>query len=119
MKKKLRTINYQLSPISYLLSALLLLSTIGYLSAVALAKADQLSTPSSASADQPSRKATAGQEATADRSAQLAPTWKPRERGALEKYDNPPMYIFRLETSPRMISQHGPFVSHQVNVDAS
>ena len=29
------------------------------------------------------------------------------------------MYIFRLETSPRMISPHGLFVSYQVNVDAS
>src|SRR5436190_12313554 len=57
--------------------------------------------------------------ASSSASAQLAPTWKPRERGALEKYDNPPMYIFRVETSPRMISRHGPFVSHQVNVDAS
>ena len=52
-------------------------------------------------------------------SAQLAPTWKPRQMEPLEKYDMPPMYIFRLETSPRMISQHGPFVSYQVNVDAS
>src|SRR5438046_3602924 len=57
--------------------------------------------------------------ASSSASAQLAPTWKPRDRWALEKYDNPPMYIFQLETSPRMISQHGPFVSHQVNVDAS
>ena len=38
---------------------------------------------------------------------------------ALEKYDNPPMFIFRLETSPRMISQYGAFTSYQVNVDAS
>src|SRR5690348_15471929 len=52
-------------------------------------------------------------------SAQLAPIWKPHERGSLEKYDNPPMYIFRLETSPRMISPHGLFISHQVNVDAN
>src|SRR5438105_10312143 len=37
----------------------------------------------------------------------------------LEKYDNPPAYIFRLETSPRMISQFGPFTSFQVNVDAN
>jgi hypothetical protein len=52
-------------------------------------------------------------------SAQLAPTWKPRQKRPLEKYDMPPMYIFRLETSPRMISQHGPFVSYQANVDAN
>src|SRR5438128_578067 len=37
----------------------------------------------------------------------------------LEKYDMPPAYIYRLETSPRMISQYGPFVSFQVNVDAN
>ena len=37
----------------------------------------------------------------------------------LEKYDNPPAYIFRLETSPRMISPFGPFTSFQVNVDAN
>ena len=30
----------------------------------------------------------------------------------------PPAYIYRLDTSRRMISQHGPFVSYQVNVDA-
>jgi hypothetical protein len=52
-------------------------------------------------------------------SAQLAPTWKPREKEPLEKYDMPPMYIFRLETSPRMISQFGVFTSYQVNVDAN
>ena len=37
----------------------------------------------------------------------------------LEKYDNPPAYIFRLETAPRMISRYGPFTSYQVNVDAN
>src|SRR6266540_3127466 len=52
-------------------------------------------------------------------SAQLAPTWKPRQKRPLEKYDMPPMYIFRLETSPRMISQFGAFVSYQANVDAN
>jgi hypothetical protein len=40
-------------------------------------------------------------------------------QGPLEKYDNPPAYIFRLETSPRMISQYGSFTSYQVNVDAN
>jgi hypothetical protein len=39
--------------------------------------------------------------------------------GPLEKYDNPPAYIFRLETSPRMISQYDSFTSYQVNVDAN
>src|SRR6202047_2783429 len=37
----------------------------------------------------------------------------------LEKYEMPPMYIYRLESSPRMISSYGPFVSYQVNVDAN
>src|SRR5205823_3080308 len=52
-------------------------------------------------------------------SAQLAPTWKLHQKRPLEKYDNPPAYIYRLESSPRKISQFGPFVSYQVNVDAS
>src|SRR5438132_2716930 len=43
---------------------------------------------------------------------------KPLATEPLERYDNPPAYIYRLETSPRMISQHGPFTSFQVNVDA-
>jgi hypothetical protein len=57
--------------------------------------------------------------ALAAASAQLAPTWKPRQKAPLEKYDMPPMYIFRLETSPRMISPFGVFISYQVNVDAN
>jgi hypothetical protein len=36
----------------------------------------------------------------------------------LEKYNMPPAYIYRLETSPRMVSPHGSFISYQVNVDA-
>ena len=37
----------------------------------------------------------------------------------LEKYEMAPApRVYRLETSPRMISQFGPFVSYQVNVDA-
>src|SRR6478672_5237532 len=36
----------------------------------------------------------------------------------LEKYNMPPAYIYRLGTSPRMISQLGVFTSYQVNVDA-
>ena len=31
----------------------------------------------------------------------------------------PPAYIYRLDTSPRMISPYGIFVSYQVNVDAN
>jgi hypothetical protein len=43
-----------------------------------------------------------------------------RFREPLEKYDNPPApYVFRIETSPQMISRHGPFTSYQVNVDAN
>ena len=48
-----------------------------------------------------------------------APTWNPRITRPLEKYDNPPGYIYRLETSPRMISPHGVFISYQANVDAN
>lgn len=38
---------------------------------------------------------------------------------ALEKLDNPPMHIFRTGLSARMLSQFGPFMSYQVNVDAN
>jgi hypothetical protein len=48
-----------------------------------------------------------------------APTWDPHIRKPLEKYDNPPVYIYRLETSPRMISPYGVFISYQANVDAN
>jgi BNR/Asp-box repeat protein len=49
--------------------------------------------------------------------AQLAPTWKPQGKEPLEKYDNPPAPPRKIETSPRMISQFGSFISYQVNVD--
>jgi len=52
-------------------------------------------------------------------SGQVAATWNPHSIRPLEKYDNPPAYIYRLDTSPRMISPHGAFISHQVNVDAN
>jgi len=48
-----------------------------------------------------------------------AHTWNPHSNKPLEKYDNPPAYIYRLDTSPRMISPHGVFVGYQVNVDAN
>src|SRR5262249_52524778 len=51
-------------------------------------------------------------------SAQLASTFKPRTKKPLEKYDDPPAYIYRLASSPRMISPYGVFISYQVNVDA-
>jgi hypothetical protein len=44
---------------------------------------------------------------------------KPLPSEPLEKYDNPPAYIYRTETGPRMISPFGPFVSYQANVDAN
>src|SRR5215471_11053416 len=37
----------------------------------------------------------------------------------LAKYDMPPAYIYRLESSPRMISVYDVFTSYQVNVDAN
>ena len=49
----------------------------------------------------------------------LAPTRKAPRGEPLEKYDNPPAPPRKIKTSPRMISVHGPFISHQVNVDAS
>src|SRR5881398_2857667 len=57
--------------------------------------------------------------ALATASGQVAATWNPHSNRPLEKYDNPPAYIYRLDTSPRMISPHGAFVSYQVNVDAN
>src|SRR5882762_7771812 len=57
--------------------------------------------------------------ALASASAQLAPTQKAPRNEPLETYDNPPASPRKIETSPRMISVHGPFISHQVNVDAS
>ena len=48
-----------------------------------------------------------------------APLWNPHTNREVEKYDNPPALIYRLETSPRMISSHGVFTSYQVNVDAN
>ena len=37
----------------------------------------------------------------------------------LEKYEMPPAYIYRLESSPRKVSPYGAFTSYQVNVDAN
>jgi hypothetical protein len=47
------------------------------------------------------------------------PQAKPIASEPLEKYDNPPAFIYRRETGPRMISPHGSFVSYQVNVDSN
>ena len=50
-------------------------------------------------------------------SGQTAPAGRFPE--PLEKYEmQPAPLIYRLETSPRMISQYGPFISYQANVDA-
>jgi hypothetical protein len=57
--------------------------------------------------------------AVAVASSQTLPP-KPLPKEPLEKYDNPPApYVFRIETSPQMVSQHGPFTSYQVNVDSN
>ena len=47
-----------------------------------------------------------------------APIWKAHTHKQQERYDMPPAYIYRLETSPRMISPYGSFISYQVNVDS-
>ena len=45
---------------------------------------------------------------------------KPLPTEPLERYDDPPMFIWRpTGLSPGMISQHGGYTSYQVNVDAS
>jgi hypothetical protein len=92
----------KLSAIIYCLSATLVLSAISYLSASPSARADKPSAHAQAKA-----------------SGQLAPTWKVRGREPFEKYDNPPAPPRKIETSPRMISPFGPFVSYQANVDAN
>ena len=52
-------------------------------------------------------------------SAQLAPTREVPRNEALEKYDDSPAPPRKIETSPRMISRFGLFISYQVNVDAN
>src|SRR5437870_7738869 len=93
-------------------------STVSFTLLISLALLSAL-TAGSASADQPSRKAAAGQEVTADRPAELAPTRKAPRGEPLEKYDNPPAPPRKMQTSPRMISRFGVFTSYQVNVDAN
>lgn len=44
---------------------------------------------------------------------------KPLPQEELEKYDNPPAYVWRTGRSPRMVSPHGAYTSYQVNVDAN
>ena len=47
----------------------------------------------------------------------LAP--KPLPQQPMEKYDNPPPLAPAAATSPRLISQFGPYASYQVNVNAN
>jgi hypothetical protein len=83
-------------------------SVINYLPAVALAKAGQLLAT-----------VLLLPLALASASAQT-PMPKGRHAEPLEKYEMPPpAYIYRLDTSPRMISPYGAFVSYQVNVDTN
>jgi hypothetical protein len=49
--------------------------------------------------------------------AQLAPVRMAPLNGHLETYDNPPAPPRKIETSPRMVSVYGAFISYQVNVD--
>src|SRR5438046_9248717 len=49
----------------------------------------------------------------------LAPTREAPRNEPLEFYDNPPAPPLKIETSPQMISQFGPFVSFQANDDAN
>src|SRR5207253_9555471 len=50
-------------------------------------------------------------------SAQLAPVQRMPFAEHLEKYDNPPAPPRKIETSPRMVSPYGVFISYQANVD--
>jgi hypothetical protein len=47
----------------------------------------------------------------------LTPTRRVPRNEPLERYDNPPAPPRKIETSPRMISVFGAFISYQVNVD--
>ncbi|MDQ6860378.1 MAG: glycoside hydrolase [Verrucomicrobiota bacterium] len=48
-----------------------------------------------------------------------AQTGRDLKKERLEKMDDPPMYIFRTDSSPQMISSFNGFTSYQVNVDAN
>jgi hypothetical protein len=58
--------------------------------------------------------------ALATASAQMG-TWQLNPKDHVEKYSMPPAPpgTYRLETSPRMVSPFGGFISYQVNVDAN
>src|SRR5437763_7704093 len=55
--------------------------------------------------------------AIATASAQLAPVQRMPFAEHLEKYDNPPAPPRKIETSPRMVSPYGVFISYQANVE--
>src|SRR6185295_3963793 len=52
-------------------------------------------------------------------SAQLAPVGMAPLNEPLERYDDPPAPPRKMETSPRMVSPYGGFITYQVNVDAN
>jgi hypothetical protein len=54
-------------------------------------------------------------QATVFGQAQPARTFSPE--ALVERYQDPPMFIWRTDVSEGRISQHGPFTSYQVNVD--
>jgi hypothetical protein len=47
------------------------------------------------------------------------PARQPLSTAALETLEDPPSFIWRTGSSPRMVSQHGGFTSYQVNVGAN
>jgi hypothetical protein len=50
---------------------------------------------------------------------QTAPEQALAAEALVERYQDPPMFIWRTDVSERQISQHGPFTSYQVNVDSN
>src|SRR5262245_6973061 len=44
---------------------------------------------------------------------------RPLPKEPLEKYDNPPALFPAVRTSPALVSQFGPYISYQVNVNAN
>src|SRR3954447_785055 len=57
--------------------------------------------------------------AVAAGSALAAPSLRLEIEKKAERYQDPPMFIFRNEASAAMISQHGAFTSYQVNVNGN
>jgi hypothetical protein len=52
-------------------------------------------------------------------SGQTTPETALAAEALVERYQDPPMFIWRTGASERQISQHGPFTSYQVNVDSN